>query len=86
MTRLLSPDDACISVKVPDGRRTYQYDGRTLDVTSPSHIRVLKDAGYTVAGTAPGPVRSSGYECGVCGFKGFFNTCGRCGAHCERAE
>lgn len=84
MSRLLSPDDACTSVKVPDGRREATYNGRVIDVTAPSHIRVLKDAGYTVAGVAQGPARATGYRCGLCNFTTWFTTCSRCGGSCER--
>jgi hypothetical protein len=83
MARLLSPDDACVEVDVPFGRSA-RYSGRTIDVTDPTHVWALRQAGYTVAGTASA-ARSGGYHCDECGFKGFFTTCGRCGASCDRA-
>lgn len=76
--RLLSPDDACVSVKVP-GRGAAQYDGTTITVTDRSHIRALRAAGYTVAGTAGAPVRGGGFTCGNCSFKSYFRRCSRCG-------
>lgn len=84
MARLLSPDDACISVDVPTNRGTARYDGRTVDVTSPSHIRVLKAAGYTVGDVSGQPPKSAGRRCTSCGFNGWFITCSRCGGSCER--
>lgn len=85
MPRLLSPDDACVQVNVPFGRGQ-QYTGRTIDVTDPGHIRALKSAGYTMAGTAGSPARTGGYRCTGCGFSAFFKTCGRCGGACERPD
>lgn len=77
MSRLLSPDDACISVDVPFGRGR-RYDGRTIEVTDPVHDRALRAAGYTVAGVSA-PSRARGFDCVECGFRSFFRTCGRCG-------
>jgi hypothetical protein len=85
MPRLLSPDDACVQVNVPFGR-AQQYTGKTIDVSDPGHIRALKSAGYTMAGVAGAPSRSSGYRCADCDFASFFRTCSRCGATCERPE
>lgn len=85
MARLLSPDDACIGVDVPTTRGTARYDGRTIDVTNPLHARALKAVGYTVAGSGV-PARAAGYSCGECGFKGWFNVCGKCGSPCERGS
>lgn len=80
MARLLSPDDACVSVKVPSGRsRGTQYDGTTIDVTDRSHIGALRAAGYTVAGTAGAPVVGGGFTCAGCSFKSYFRRCSRCG-------
>jgi len=86
MARLLSPDDACIGVDVPTNRGTARYDGRTIDVTNPVHARALKAVGYTVAGTDQGPARASGFRCSSCSFRGWFKTCGRCGAACVRGD
>jgi hypothetical protein len=77
--RLLSPDDACVSVKVPTGRSVAQYDGTTINVTDRAHIRALRQAGYTVAGTSSAPVRHGGYDCTECSFRSFFRRCSRCG-------
>lgn len=84
MSRLLSPDDACASVKVPDGQREATYNGRVIDVTSPSHIRVLKAAGYTVGDVSGQSPKSAGRRCTSCGFNGWFVICSRCGGSCER--
>jgi hypothetical protein len=78
MPRLLSPDDACISVKVPTARGERQYDGRTINVTDPTHIRMLKSQGYVLADASGGPSRVRGFDC-ECGFSSFFRKCGRCG-------
>ena len=80
MARLLSPDDACVSVKVPSGRsRGAQYDGTTIDVTDRSHIQALRQAGYTVGAAAGVPVRGGGFTCGNCSFQSYFRRCSRCG-------
>jgi hypothetical protein len=84
MSRLLSPDDACVRVNVPFGRGQ-QYTGRTIDVSDPNHIRALKSAGYTMAGVAGTPARTAGFKC-ECGFASFFRTCSRCGAECDRPD
>jgi hypothetical protein len=84
MTRLLSPDDKCIQADVPTIAGNRRYSGQTIEVTSPSHERVLRGLGYTVADVSAAPVRSSGYKCIECGFKAFFNRCGRCGGDCEK--
>lgn len=83
MPRLLSPDDACISVDVPTNRGTARYDGRTIDVSNPVHERALKAVGYTTASVAGAPARSAARRCGSCGFSSFFTTCGRCGGTCS---
>lgn len=83
MARMLSPDDACRGVDVPSGRR---YSGQAIEVTDLSDFRVLKQAGYTVAGTGGTPLRSAGFECSDCGFQSFFRLCSRCGATCERPD
>lgn len=84
MSRLLSPGDHCRAVDVPFGRGR-RYEGTVIEVTDPGHIRALKQAGYTIADTAGAPAsRSSGFECGACGFKAWFRTCSRCGSDCER--
>jgi hypothetical protein len=80
MARLLSPDDACISVDVPTNRGTARYNGRTIDVTNPVHERALKAVGYTVADTSGAPVRRGGFDCAECGFRGYFRRCSRCGS------
>lgn len=80
MPRLLSPDDACKQVDV----RGHRYVGRTIDVVNPADARMLKAVGYTVADIAGSPVRAAGYICASCGFKAFFNRCGRCGGPCEK--
>lgn len=85
MPRLLSPDDACISVDVPFGRAR-RYDGRSIEVTDSQHARALRQAGYTVADVSGSPAKASGFICPGCGFKGFFKTCGRCGGACERPD
>lgn len=77
MSRLLSPDDACISVDVPFGRGR-RYDGRTIEVSDPAHARALLAAGYTAADVS-GPSRARGFDCADCGFRSYFRTCGRCG-------
>lgn len=77
MARLLSPDDACVQVDAPSGRR---YSGRILDVTNPADARAMRAVGYTAAGG--GPARTSGRTCEACGFRGFFTRCGRCGGVC----
>lgn len=74
--RLLSPDDACIQAKIDGGPL---YKGRTLDVSDPSHVKSLLDAGYTAASAAGPPAKAKGYDCIECGFKSFFRRCGRCG-------
>lgn len=84
MPRLLSPDDGCISVKVPTVRGARQYDGRTIEVTDPVHTRMLKQIGYVQADASGVPSRVSGFVCTRCGFKAFFNRCGRCGGDCEK--
>ena len=86
MPRLLSPDDACVSVKIPVGDLEATYNGRVIDVDSPSHIKMLRNEGYTVADVSGTPSRTKGYRCPKCAFSGFFKICGRCGATCERPE
>lgn len=83
MPRLLSPDDACISVDVPSGRR---YSGRSIEVSDPGDLKILRAGGYTVADTAGTPVKRGGYECTACSFQSYFKLCSRCGAECERPD
>jgi hypothetical protein len=86
MGRLLSPDDKCIQADVPTIGGNRRYSGQSIDVTSPSHERVLRKMGYTAADIGGAPVRSGGRRCADCGFNSFFKTCGRCGGSCERPE
>lgn len=83
MPRFLSPDDACISVKVPTVRGPRQYDGRAIDVSDPVHAHMLKEIGYVQADVAGGPSRVRGFDC-ECGFRSFFRKCGRCGRSNEK--
>jgi hypothetical protein len=78
MPRLLSPDHACVSVKVPTARGERQYDGTIIDVSNPVHERMLKQVGYVQADASGGPSRARGYAC-ECGFHSYFRKCGRCG-------
>ena len=80
MPRLLSPDDACVQVDV----RGHRYSGTTINVSNPADARALKAVGYTVADVSAAPVRAGVYKCSECGFKAFFNRCGRCGGNCEK--
>lgn len=82
MTRLLSPDGACVEVDT-DRRR---YRGTVLEVADSRDERDLRAAGYTVGDVAGEPPKASGRRCTSCGFKGWFTTCGRCGGVCERAK
>lgn len=84
MPRLLSPDDGCVQVKVPIGAGR-QYNGRTIDVSDPAHVKALREAGYTVGDISGGPSHANGFRCTECGFQAFFTRCGRCGSACERA-
>jgi len=84
MPRLLSPDDACVRVKIPVGDLEATYKGRVIDVDSPSHIKMLRDEGYVLADVSGGSSRASGYRCPKCAFRGFFKVCGRCGGACEK--
>lgn len=86
MARLLSPDDKCVSVDVPTIAGNRRYNGQSIEVTSPSHARVLRRLGYTTADVAGGPSRADGYRCTDCGFSSFFKVCGRCGGSCQRPE
>ena len=86
MARFLSPDDACISVDVPTYGGKARYNGRTIDVSDPSHARALKAVGYVQAAIAGAPARAGGYRCTECGFSAFFKVCGRCGGSCERPD
>lgn len=85
MARLLSPDDACIGVDVPYGR-SRSYEGTTIDVSDPSHVKLLRQAGYTLADTAGRPSKAPGFECLDCGFQSFFRLCSKCGSECERPD
>lgn len=86
MPRLLSPDDACISVDVPTYGGKARYNGRSVDVSNASHVKALRQVGYTVADTSGAPVRRGGYHCGPCGFASYFRLCSRCGAECKRPD
>ena len=86
MPRLLSPDDACIGVDVPTYGGKASYNGRTIDVSDPSHVKALRAVGYVPAAVAGAPARTGGYRCTGCGFSAFFKTCGRCGGACERPD
>lgn len=86
MARMLSPDDACISVDVPTYGGKARYNGRTIDVSDPSHARALKAVGYVQADISGGPARTSGFRCSGCGFSSYFRACSRCGASCERPD
>lgn len=81
--RLLSPDGACVSVDVPTAAGTRRYDGRTIEVTDPAHIKALRQVGYT-AGDVAGRPATGGRVCETCGFVAFFTTCSRCGGRCTR--
>lgn len=85
MPRLLSPDDACRGVDVPFGRGRH-YEGTTIDVSDPGHVKALRKAGYTLADTGGVPVRRGGYECRPCGFASYFRKCSRCGGTCDRPD
>lgn len=82
MSRFLSPDDACVGVTAPSGRK---YKGASFDVSDPRDARDLRRGGYTVAGVA-GPSKAPGFECFDCGFQSFFKLCSRCGGSCERPD
>lgn len=79
MSRLLSPDDACKAVEVPFGR-AQKYQGTTIEVSDPVHLRALKSAGYTVADSSGAPSRARGFSCPDCNFRSYFRLCSRCGA------
>jgi hypothetical protein len=85
MPRLLSPDDACIGVDVPTYAGKARYDGRSVDVSDPSHVKALRGIGYTVADVSGRPSKAAGFEC-ACGFSSFFKLCSRCGAECVRPD
>jgi len=80
MPRLLSPDDACVSVDVPAGGLTTRYDGRIVNVADSTHARALKAIGYVQADVSGGPVRADGFRCATCGFSSYFRACSRCDA------
>lgn len=80
MPRLLAPQQGCIEVDVPSGRR---YRGNILAAEG-EDARLLRAAGYTAADVAGGPSRARGFTCTDCGFVAFIATCGRCGGSCER--
>jgi hypothetical protein len=82
MSRLLSPDDKCVQVDAPSGRR---YSGKTLEVSDSKDIRALRAGGYTVAAVAGAPTTATGFVCRACGFKSFFKIC-KCGAECVRPD
>lgn len=78
MSRLLSPDDKCISVDVGPTR----YNGTVIEASG-QHAAWLKQAGYTEASVAGPPARSRDRVCSSCGFHSFFTACGRCGGVCS---
>jgi hypothetical protein len=84
VARMLSPDDACISVDVPTSHGKTRYNGRTVDVSNPVHARALRAVGYTAAAVAGAPARAAGFRCAVCEFSSFFRKCGRCGHSNDR--
>lgn len=86
MSRMLSPDDACRGVTLPVGTGRQRYGGQSIDVSEPSHIKALRQVGYTIADTSGAPVRRGGYHCDPCGFASYFRLCSRCGAECERPD
>lgn len=86
MPRFLSPDDACVRVKVPTGSKDATYSGRIIEVNDPGHARMLKSVGYVQAAAAGVPMRTGGYRCIDCDFASFFRLCSRCGAVCERPD
>lgn len=86
MSRLLSPDDGCVSADVPGGRGKVRYNGRSIEVSDPSHVRALKAAGYTMADAGGAPSKAAGFECTTCNFSSYFKLCSRCGAECERPD
>jgi hypothetical protein len=83
MPRLLSPDGACKSADMYDGRR---YNGALIDVSNPTHVRALRAQGYTLAGITSAASKAAGFECTACTFKSFFRKCSRCGGACERPD
>lgn len=85
MSRMLSPDDACRGVTLPVGTGRQRYGGQSIDVSEPSHIKALRQVGYTIADTSGVPVKAAGFVCTACSFKSFFRLC-KCGAECERPD
>lgn len=83
MSRLLSPDDACVAVTSLSGRK---YRGRSFEVTNQADIRALRAAGYTMADTSGVPSKAAGFECLDCGFQSFFRLCSKCGGKCDRPD
>lgn len=79
MGRMVAPDSGCVQVDVPTVVDPKRYTGRIVDVDSPAHARLLRQAGYFDASVGGTP-KTSGRHCEACGFNGFFTTCGRCGA------
>lgn len=86
MGRLLSPDDKCLGVDVPYGRRHGSYNGTVIDVADPYHERLLRRAGYTAADASGAPVKAAGFYCEPCSFASFFRLCSRCGGTCDRPD
>lgn len=84
MTRMVSPDSGCVQVDVPTVRDPKRYSGRIIDVESPTHARMLREAGYFDASVGGTP-KTAGTRCEACGFAGFFTTCGRCGSQTVKA-
>lgn len=85
MTRILSPDDHCRGVDVPFGR-SQRYDGQIFDVTDSHHVRLLKEAGFTVGDISGAPSKADGFECASCRFRSYFRICSKCGSECERPD
>jgi hypothetical protein len=71
-----------VDVRRPSGTVRYRPDssGR-IEPRSKADELVLRDGGATVANPAVA-FTSGGRKCEVCGFVGFFTTCGRCGGTC----
>jgi hypothetical protein len=80
VTRLISPDSDCIGVDVG----AHRYNGRRLEVTDPTDVKLLKAYGYVDPGPGGVAVKARGFTCPACGFRGYFRTCGRCRSAAHR--
>jgi hypothetical protein len=82
--RLAMPDGACVGVSVEGTQtgRTTSYDGRIVNADNPRHIRALRELGCFPVNLGGRP--TGGYRCTSCSFRGYFATCGRCGASCAK--